>query len=140
MGFRYRRDWQQNSNRGALGALTFQPVFTAQLARNTQGQLAPVAGTGDSFADFLLGMPTTGTISGLPMAQYRSVEFMPFVQDSWRVSRNLTLNYGVSWLLQTPPDPQGWARNATHGFDPSTGLLVFSSLGQLDPESIHDRP
>lgn len=134
MGFRYRRDWQQNSNRGALGALTFQPVFTAQLARNPQGQLAPVAGTGDSFADCLLGMPTTGTISGLPMAQYRSVEFMPFVQDSWRVSRNLTLNYGVSWLLQTPPDPQGWARNATHGFDPSTGLLVFSSLGQLNPK------
>jgi len=31
VGFRYRRDWQQNSNRVALGQLTFQPVFTAQL-------------------------------------------------------------------------------------------------------------
>ena len=135
-GFRYRRGWDENSNHGALGALTFQPVFTAQLAPNTQGQLAPVSGTGDSFADFLLGMPVTGTLSGLPVVQYRSVEFMPFAQDAWRVSRNLTLNYGVSWFLETPPDPQGWARSAVHGFDTSTGLLVFSGLGQLNSKVI----
>lgn len=135
-GFRYRRGWHENSNRGALGALTFQPVFTAQLAPNTQGQLPPVAGTGDSFADFLLGTPVTGTLSGLPVVQYRSAEFMPFVQDTWRVARNLTINYGLSWFLETPPDPQGWARSATHGFDTATGLLVFSSLGQMDPKVI----
>jgi Carboxypeptidase regulatory-like domain len=133
-GLRYRRGWQDNSNRNALGTLTFQPVFTAQLARNAQGQLAPVAGTGDSFADFLLGMPVTGTLSGLPMVEYRSTELTPFVQDTWRISKQLTLNYGVSWFLETPPNPQGWARSATHGFDPSTGLLLFSSLGQVDPK------
>lgn len=133
-GFRYRRGWQQNSNKGALGALTFQRTFTAQLAPNTQGQPAPVAGTGDSFADFLLGMPITGTVSGLPVVEYRSVQFTPFVQDTWRVSRNLTLNYGVLWFLETPPDPQGWGRAAVHGFDTSTGLMVFSSLGQLNPK------
>jgi hypothetical protein len=135
-GFRYRRGWHQNANRGALGTLNFQPVFTAQLGADAQGQLVPVAGTGDSFADFLLGMPATGTLAGLPVVEYRSVEFTPFVQDSWRISQNLTLNYGVSWFLETPPDPQGWARSATHGFDTRTGLLVFSSLGQLDPKVI----
>jgi hypothetical protein len=135
-GFRYRRGWQQNSNRGALGALTFQPVFSAQLATNAQGLPAPVAGTGNSFADFLLGMPVSGTISGLPVVQYRSVEITPYVQDTWRVSRNVTLNYGVSWFLETPPDPQGWARSAVHGFDQQTGLLVFAGLGQLSPKVI----
>jgi hypothetical protein len=135
-GFRYRRGWHQNSNRGALGALTFQPAFTAQLAVTAQGQLAPLAGTGDAFADFLLGMPVTGTLSGLPVVEYRSMEFTPFAQDTWTVSRNLTLNYGVSWFLETPPDPQGWARTAAHGFNANTGLLVFSGLGQLNPKVI----
>src|SRR5262249_26305522 len=81
-GFRYRRGWHQNSNRGALGNITFQPAFTAQLGRNVQGQLSPVPGTGDSFADFLLGMPVTGTISGLPVVEYHSREFTPFAQDT----------------------------------------------------------
>jgi hypothetical protein len=132
--FRHRRGWQQNSNKGALGTISFQPAFTAQLAPNAQGQLAPVVGTGDSFADFLLGMPVTGTLSGLPVVEYRNLEFTPFVQDTWRVTRNLTLNYGLSWFLETPPDPQGWGRTAIHGFDASTGLMVFSSLGQLNPK------
>jgi hypothetical protein len=135
-GFRYRRGWHQNGNRGALGNISFQPVFTAKLGSNTQGQLSPVAGTGDSFADFLLGMPVTGTLVGLPVVQYRSMEVYPFVQDTWRVSRHLTLNYGISWFLATTPDAQGWARSAAHGFDTSTGLLVFSSLGQVDPKVI----
>jgi hypothetical protein len=133
-GFRYRRGWQQNSNRGALGTISFQPAFTAQLALNAQGQLTPVAGTGDSFADFLLGSPVTGTISGLPVFEYRSLQFTPFVQDTWRVRPDLTVSYGISWFLETPPDPQGWGRTAIHGFDTSTGLMVFSSLGQLNPK------
>jgi hypothetical protein len=133
-GFRYRRGWQQNSNRGALGAVSFQPAFTAQLAPNGQGQPSPVARTGDSFADFLLGMPVSGTVSGLPVVEYRSLQFTPFVQDTWRAGRNLTLNYGISWFLETPPDPQGWGRTAIHGFDTGTGLMVFSSLGQLNPK------
>ena len=56
-GSRYRRGWHLNGNGSALGSLSFQPVFTAQLASNSQGQLAPLAATGDSFADFLLGFP-----------------------------------------------------------------------------------
>jgi hypothetical protein len=87
-GFRYRRGWHQNSNRGALGNLTFQPVFTAQLAHSTQGQLAPVTGTGDSFADFLLGMPVTGTLSGLP-------EFNFVASSSFHLCRTLGESTGA---------------------------------------------
>ncbi|MFL6446961.1 MAG: carboxypeptidase regulatory-like domain-containing protein [Bryobacteraceae bacterium] len=133
-GFWYRRSWQQNSNRSALGVLSFQPTFTAQLARNVQGQLTPVAGTGDSFGDFLLGPPVTGTITGLPVVEYRSKQFTLFVQDTWKIKENLTLNYGVSWFAETAPDPQGSARSSIHGFGVDTGLLVFSSLGQLNPK------
>ena len=135
-GLRRRRGWHQNSNRSALGVLSFQPTFTAQLARNAQGQTVPVAATGDSFADFLLGMPVTGIVSGLPPVEYHGTEFTPFVQDTWRINPRITLNYGVSWFLETPPDPRGWGRSNVHGFDTSSGLMLFASLGQLDPKVV----
>ena len=132
----YRRGWHLNANSLALGRLQFAPVFTAQLMRNTQGQVVPQANTGDSFADFLLGVPTQGQVEGLPVVQYRATQFTPFVQDTWRLTSNLTLNYGLSWYLETPPDPQGWARSIVHGFDRVTGLLTYAALGQLDPKAV----
>jgi len=130
-GVHYRRGWHLNGNAAALGTLAFQPVFTAQLMQNGQGQLAPLANTASSFADFLLGYPLTGMLLGLPVVQFRSTQFTPYFQDAWRLPRNLTLNYGVSWFLETPPEPQGWARQYIHSFDFSTGLLAFAALGQM---------
>lgn len=133
-GFRYRRTWQQNANANALGTLAFQPAFTAQLARNAQGQLTPKEGTGSSFADFLLGIPVTSSQAGLGMFPYRYTQYMPYFQDTWKVTRDFTLNYGVSWFLQTIPNPQGAARGLVHGFNTQTGLLTYAALGQIDPQ------
>ncbi len=131
---RYRRTWQQNANASALGSLTFQPQFTAQLAPNAQGQNVPRAGTGNSFADFLLGTPATGQMIGLPLIPYRFTQVNPYVQDTWKVTRNFTLNYGVAWFVSTVPNPVGWAANLPHGFDENTGLLTYAALGQVDPK------
>ena len=32
---------------------------------------------------------------------------MPYFQDTWKVRRNLTLNYGISWFKDSIPNPQG---------------------------------
>ncbi len=135
-GMRYRRGWHLNGNSAALGSLSFQPAFTAQLSANSQGQLAPLANTGDSFADFLTGLPVSGLLVGLPVVQFRSTQFTPFFQDTWKLARNLTLNYGASWFFETPPNPQGWARDLVHGFDTTTGLLEYAGLGQINPQSV----
>jgi len=132
----YRRGRHLNGNSVALGSLSFQPTFTAQLALNSQGQLVPLANTGDSFADFLLGFPVSGALLGLPVVQFRATQFVPFFQDSWKLTNNMTLNYGLSWYLETPPDPQGWARNAVHGFDNRTGLLIYAGLGQMSSKAV----
>ncbi len=132
----YQRSWQLAGIVLALGSLTFQPTFTAQLAPTPQGQLAPVANTGDSFTDFLLGFPITGLMAGLPVVPVRGTRFTPFFQDSWRMTGTLTLNYGVSWFPEGPPTPQSWAQSAVHGFDTRTGLLTDAALGQIDPQII----
>lgn len=131
---RYRRTWQQNANANALGSLNFQSTFSAQLAPNAQGQLAPQAGTGNSFADFLLGFPTTGQMIGLPRIPYRFTQYNPYFQDTWKVSRSFTLNYGISWFIAEVPEPVKWARRLPHGFDYNTGLLTYAALGQVDPK------
>jgi len=134
---RYRRGWHLNGNSAALGSLFFQPAFSAQLTRDTSGQMVPLQNTGDAFADFLLGFPVNGMLTGLPEVQYRSTEFRPFFQDSWRLSPSLTLNYGLSWFLDTFPDPQqGWARNTVHALNTSTGLLSYATLGQISPQAV----
>lgn len=134
IGIRYRRTWQQNANAGANGNLAFQPQYTAQLAPNAQNQLVAQPGTGNSFADYLLGMPSSATTNGLPMIPYRFTQFMPYFEDTWKITRNLTLNYGMSWFLETIPAPQGIFPKWAHGFDFQTGLLTYAALGQIDPK------
>jgi hypothetical protein len=38
--------------------------------------------------------------------------------------------------MDTPADPQGWARDLAHGFDRTSGLLTFAALGQLPPRAV----
>jgi hypothetical protein len=130
---RYRRSWQQNANANALGSLGFQPQFTAQTMVNAQGQVVPQANTGHAFGDFLMGMPATGQMIGLPLIPYRFTQFNPYFQDTWKITRNFTLNYGIAWFLSTVPEPVGWGADLPHGFDYNTGLLQYAALGQVDP-------
>ncbi len=131
---RNHRTWEQNANANALGTLAFQPFFTAQLTTNPAGAPVAAKNSGNAFADFLLGLPFNASLAGLPMFQYRFTEYIPYAQDTWRVTRSLTINMGMSWYLSTVPDPQGAARNYVHGFDPQSGLLTYAALGQVSPQ------
>jgi len=60
-------------------------------------------GSGDPFADFLLGYPqdTTRT-GGSGQAYLRQNDFAGFVEDDWRVSPRLTLNLGLRYEYASP--------------------------------------
>jgi hypothetical protein len=53
--------------------------------------------TGVDFADFLLGVPSQYNQSQLQAFYSRNKYAGIYAQDSWRVKKNLTLNYGLRW-------------------------------------------
>lgn len=130
----YVRTVQESSNFYSRGGVYFNPVYTAQLAANSAGTLAPVSGTGSSFADFLLGMPQTGSVTSMPRTHFRWTAVTPYAQDTWRVLPNLTFNLGLGWNLSTPPNAVGSDKLYPHAFDFQTGKIKFAALGDISPE------
>jgi hypothetical protein len=66
--------------------------------------------TGFGYASFLLGDYGSTTLGGnatnqTPQLNYRQgkAQYALFLQDSWKVNRKLTLDYGVRWDLATTP-------------------------------------
>jgi hypothetical protein len=97
----YRRILQGfRSARNAEGSFVFTGFATSEyLPGNTQ----PVPGTGNDFADFLLGLPQqTSLQSGTTAYDFRENSSDLFVQDDWRIFPNLSLNLGVRYEYVGP--------------------------------------
>jgi Carboxypeptidase regulatory-like domain len=70
---------------------------------NNTGPNAIVPNDGDNYAEYLLGIADTYVQGSAQREDVRSTSVYPFVQDSWKIKPNLTLNYGLRWELDTPP-------------------------------------
>jgi hypothetical protein len=136
MGFsvNYVRSLQSSANLNARGIIQFNAQYTAQTKAAAGGTVALVAKTGDSFADFLLGDPANAHSQGMPIIHVAWTDTEPYLQDTWKVNKNLTMNLALAWFGDTPPAPRSMAdRNLIHGFDFTTGLVTFAALGTADP-------
>jgi hypothetical protein len=84
----------------------------------TQGPnpAASSATAGHGIATFLLGAPTGGQFSDDPSLAASQRYYAWYVQDDWKIRRNLTVNLGLRWEYQTP-----WSDR-------------FDQLGYFDPD------
>ena len=119
-----RADINYFQNNAPGGTFTFNNSPTAANG-------ASPSGSGDSFASFLLGIPTGGVLQFSPFtaggARYQGY----FINDSWQATSKLTLNLGVRWEIpgvyterfdrdnQLQPGycqpGSGWAAQSGHG-------------------------
>jgi len=76
--------------------------------------------TGDPFADFLLGLPTSYTQGSASYERLHSHRLDFYGQDTWRLRSNLTVNYGLRWELVTPYVDQADAISVFR-FPPASG-------------------
>lgn len=79
---------------GTRGSFGFTGAYTQNPASRT--------GTGNGIADLLLGDPLTASVGTPTFGDLRQRYYGFYVQDDWRVNRNLTLNLGLRLDMDTP--------------------------------------
>jgi hypothetical protein len=91
---RYRDNFLYPGNEGLAGQFGFTGQYTSNAAAGA---------TGSGSADFLLGLPSNlGIGQGVGNRHVNNSLYSAFFQDNWRIKRNLTLNLGLRWELNTP--------------------------------------
>ena len=80
-------------DRGSSGVMTFSPLITSNLG---------AANTGNALASFLLGEVNAASIQISDLIQTRAQYWAGYVQDDWRLTDRLTLNYGLRWEAEIP--------------------------------------
>jgi len=116
---KFGADWRidaftNRNNLNTYGAYNFGSGQTGDLA--TQGVALTGGGIGHGYASFLLGAASSATISNPQDPQYRKSATALFAQDTWKVTRRLTLDYGLRWDYQ-PAMRELWDRFSE--FDPT---------------------
>jgi hypothetical protein len=91
--------WTDRNTRGSQGILNFQNNETGLPYLGT----ANVGGStiGFPYASFLLGLADTGSVNAIQDPQLRKKAWALYVQDTWKITRKLTLDYGLRWDLES---------------------------------------
>jgi hypothetical protein len=110
------------------GRFNFDGRYTQQplLAAGQRG--------GAAFADFLLGHFNNAEAQiGAPIADFRSNYYAIYIQDNWRATPNLTIDFGVRWEYDQPfTDKDDKIVNIDYTWDNSYEP-VFVRTGTGDP-------
>ena len=97
-------------------------------------RLPPATTGGSAFADFLLGhMNNSESQVGAPIADFRSNYYALYIQDNWKMTPNVTLDFGLRWEYDQPfTDVDDKIVNIDYTWDNSY-YPVFVRTGTGDP-------
>ncbi len=95
------------------------PSGSYSFAAGLSGNPVTPAGTGSSYATFLLGAVSSASVTTHLGESQRSHSVSGFVQDDWKITRRLTLNLGLRYDFQAQTVEN---KNGTTNFDPSCKL------------------
>lgn len=95
-------------------------------------------GTGFDFAGFLLGLPQATSVRfGTSSNYFRSWVYSAFVQDDWRLSSRLTLNYGSRYEYFLPfTEKYGHLSDLALGEKISSAEIVTGQVPGLLPKAL----
>ncbi|MGH9455112.1 MAG: hypothetical protein ACRD2O_14205, partial [Terriglobia bacterium] len=114
-------------NQMNVGAEAFQDGFWIIGNGGNFSGLSSAGINGNPEADFLLGITGLAihdqTFNG-PVTGRRWKIYRPFVQDDWRITKDLTLNLGIAWDMTTPITE---AAGRLANYVPATGQLLVAN-------------
>ncbi|MGH9543726.1 MAG: carboxypeptidase regulatory-like domain-containing protein [Terriglobales bacterium] len=100
--------WVKGSHTIKFGADVRRQRFDQTLYYNINGLYSYYGGnpndvgSDDLMPNYLLGLPDSFSQGSAQVENVRSSIFAVFAQDSWKIKKNVTLNYGLRWELFTP--------------------------------------
>jgi hypothetical protein len=105
----------------------YQPSLTSDASYGFTDYNAYYTYGGSDIADLLVGLPTY-TYMGLQLTnpETKTWELHGFVQDEWRVRKNVSLFYGIRYEYQ---NPYYEVNNQSTNFDPTTGNILLAGRG-----------
>ena len=102
----------------AFGDFSFSPVFTrADPFSNASSEVS-----GSALASLLLAAPASGSIGFKSPTSLQMHYLAGFVQEDWKLSPRLTLNFGLRYDLETPYTER--YNRVAYGFDSQASLPV----------------
>jgi hypothetical protein len=100
LGGEWRKDaFTDRNTRGSQGIYNFSAIESG--LPSTNGQNLGGGAVGFPYASFLLGSADTASLTSPQDPQVRKTAWALFLQDNWKITRKLTLDYGVRWDLQS---------------------------------------
>jgi hypothetical protein len=129
-----------------MGAYTFSPNETAM--PYLVGQTLAGGSLGFNYASFLLGAVDSYNIAAVADFRQAKKQLGFFVQDSWKISRKLTLDYGVRYDFGTyyqeehgrAVDFSATTPNPSAGGEPGAFIFEGSGTGHCDCQFAHNYP
>jgi hypothetical protein len=127
--FKFGAEYRAGANdeirdRSSAGLFTITPLITG---------LPGVANSGNAFASFLLGEVNAASVQVSDKIRSRAAYWAFYFQDDWRLTGNLTLNYGLRWEAELP---RREVDNKMNSFDPiainpvsgTPGVVTFAGV------------